>query len=260
MRNIILGVSALALAAVATPVLAQDEGASEPLTLSGSATVVTDYRFRGISQTDKRFAVQGSLTATHESGLYVSVWGSSIDDYVATGSDQEIDLIAGYTRTFGPATLDVGVLYYYYPGSGGGNTDFVEPYASVKGTFGPATAKVGIAYAPKAKALAAPGTLHTKDDNTYIYGELSGSVPGVPVSLTAHVGENYGRSYLTGGLKNYTDWSLNASYSWKNLTFGVTYVDTDIKRGDSPVSPGFFVVGNRFEAKGGVFGSIGVSF
>jgi uncharacterized protein (TIGR02001 family) len=40
--------------------------------------VVSDYRFRGISQTDKDFAVQGGLTVSHESGLYASVWGSSV--------------------------------------------------------------------------------------------------------------------------------------------------------------------------------------
>ena len=46
---------------------------------------------------------QGGITATHSSGLYVSVWGSSIDDYVASGSDQELDLIAGYSTTVGAA-------------------------------------------------------------------------------------------------------------------------------------------------------------
>src|SRR3546814_16949426 len=84
--------------------------------------------------------------------FYVSTWGSSIDDYVAAGSDQELDLIAGYSKTVGAATFDVGVLYYYYPSSGGGNTDFVEPYASVKGTFGPATATLRAAYAQIGRA------------------------------------------------------------------------------------------------------------
>ncbi len=96
--------------------------------MSGGATLVSDYRFRGISQTDKRFALQGSVTLAHEFGFYTSVWGSSIDDYVAGGSDVELDLIAGYRRTLGGTTVDAGALYYYYyPGLGGGNTDFVEP-------------------------------------------------------------------------------------------------------------------------------------
>ncbi|MBB6124119.1 TorF family putative porin [Sphingobium subterraneum] len=251
MRKIILGLSAVALTAVAAPAFAQEEPAPA-VTVSGGATVVSDYRFRGISQTDKRFAVQGSLTATHESGFYVSAWGSSVDDYVAAGSDQEIDLIAGYSKTFGPATVDVGVLYYYYPGSGGANTDFVEPYASVKGAVGPVTAKVGIAYAPKQHAIAAGGA--NRSDNTYVYGDLSGSIPNTPVSITAHVGESFGRSFLTNGLKNYTDWSLGATYTWNHITFGVSYVDTDFKKSED-ISPS-----GRHIGKAGVVGSIGVSF
>lgn len=257
MNKMIFAMSALVLASAAAPAFAQDSDAPADLTVSGSATLVSDYRFRGVSQTDKRFAVQGGMTVAHSSGFYGSVWGSSIDDYVANGSDQEIDFALGYSREVGAATIDVGVLYYYYPGSDGINSDFFEPYASVKSTLGPVTGKVGISYAPKQHALSAR---HNRDDNTYVYGELSSAIPNTPISVTAHVGESFGRSYLTGGLKNYTDWSLNASYTWNNLSFGVTYVDTDIKKGDSPDSPGFFTNGNRFLAKGGVFATVGVAF
>ena len=146
MRNIILGMSALALAAVSAPAFAQDE--TPAVTISGGATLVSDYRFRGISQTDKSFAVQGSMTLTHSSGLYASVWGSSIDEYVAAASDQEIDLIVGYKKSFGATTVDVGVLYYFYPGSQdvipGYNSDFFEPYVAVSQAFGPVTAKVSL--------------------------------------------------------------------------------------------------------------------
>lgn len=251
MRNIILGVSALALAAVATPVLAQDEGASEPLTISGNATVVSDYRFRGISQTNKTFAVQGGFTVAHESGLYATVWGSSVDDYVAAGSDQEIDLVAGYKRDLGGATVDVGVLYYYYPGSNGANTDFVEPYASVSGALGPVTAKLSAAYAPKQKAIAG---LHSKDDNLYGAVDLSAGVPNTPLSLSAHLGHNFmDDSFLSSG-KKYTDWSLGATYTYKALTFGVSYVDTNFAKGAVSSLTGKDI------AKAGVVGSIGVSF
>ena len=134
MRTITLGLSALAFAAIAAPAFAEDAPASD-FTVTGGATVVTDYRFRGISQTNEKFAVQGTLGVSHASGLYVGVWGSSIDDYVAAGSDQEIDIYGGYKHSFGAATVDVGVLYYYYPGSGGVNTDFIEPYASLLISF-----------------------------------------------------------------------------------------------------------------------------
>ena len=247
MRKSILGLSAVALAALSVPALAQDE-ATPALTVTGNAAVVTDYRFRGISQTDKRFALQGGITVTHDSGFYVSTWGSSVDDYVANGSDQELDLIAGYSKTIGAATIDAGVLYYYYPGSNGANTDFFEPYASVKGTFGPATAKLSAAYAPKQHALSYG--VNAREDNLYVAGDLSASVPNTPIGVSAHLGHNFSRSYITFGEK-YTDWSVGATYTWSHLTFGVSYVDTD---------KSFYGSSSRNLGKAGVVGSITASF
>ena len=252
MRKSILGLSAVALAALSAPAFAQDE-AAPALTVTGNAAVVTDYRFRGISQTDKRFALQGGITISHASGLYVSVWGSSIDDYVYNGGDQELDLIAGFSKTVGAATFDTGVLYYYYPGTGGINSDFFEPYASVKGTFGPATAKVTVNYAPKQAAIGLGSQIPgggPKKDNLYVAGDLSASIPNTPLGLTAHLGHSFGPSYLVPVGDEYTDWNVGATYSWGHLTFGVSYVDTDTD----------FIVGTRNEAKAGVVGSITASF
>jgi uncharacterized protein (TIGR02001 family) len=234
----------------ASPAEAEDVAANEKasaFTVTGGATLVSDYRFRGISQTDKRFAVQGTLSVGHESGFYATVWGSSIDDYIYNGADQEIDLILGYKKTFGDTTVDVGLLYYYYPGSGGIASDFFEPYASVSQAIGPVTAKASAAYAPRQAALSIGAG---KQDNLYLAGDLSAAIPKTPISLTAHVGHSYGPSYLTIG-DGYTDWSLGASATWNHITFGVAYVDTD----------GTFITpSGRDAAKAGVVGSVGVSF
>ncbi|MBK5264036.1 MAG: hypothetical protein JJE34_02200 [Alphaproteobacteria bacterium] len=247
MRKTLIGLGSLAIAlAAATPAFAQDDNG---ITVSGGAALVTDYRFRGVSQTDKEFAVQGNLTVAHSSGLYATVWGSSIDDYVANGSDQEIDLVGGYKRDFGGATVDVGATYYYFPGSNGANTDFIEPYIAVSSAFGPVTAKVTAAYAPKQNALSIDSG---KEDNLYLAGDLSTTVPGTPFSLSAHLGNSFGRSYLTSGYKDVTDWSLGASYAYKNLTFGVSYVDTE----DTIIN----AASGKNIAKAGVVGSVGVSF
>lgn len=239
----------LVLTLMSTPALAQDE--TSAVTISGGATLVTDYRFRGISQTDKDFAVQGSLTLSHKSGFYATVWGSSIDDYVAAGSDQEIDLIAGFKKSFGGTTIDVGVLYYYYPGSSkivpGSNTDFVEPYIGISYALGPVTGKVSAAYAPKAKALSVGAG---KEDNLYLALDLSGGIPNTPVALSAHLGHSEGPSFISIG-KSYTDWSVGATYTWKNLIVGVSYVDT---------SKALFSPGGKNISKGGIVGSLGVVF
>jgi uncharacterized protein (TIGR02001 family) len=251
MRASMIGLSALALVASAAPAFAQDD--TGDFTLSGSAAIVSDYRFRGISQSNKRFAVQGSATLSHASGAYFSFWSSSIDDYVAAGADAELDLIAGYSTTIDSFTFDGGVLYYVYPSAAKGvNTDFFEPYGSIRYTIGTATLKGGFAYAPKQKAIA---SAHRKDDNLYLYAEASGSIPNTGFGLTSHIGYSKGRSFLTAGLKNYIDWNIGATYTWRNATFGVSYVDTDAKKGE--------FVGNvptRNVASAGVVGSVSYAF
>ena len=232
-------------AAMASPASAADLGSG--LSVSGGATLVTDYRFRGISQTNKRFAVQGTISLNHASGFYGTVWASSIDDYVAYGSDAEFDLIGGYRKTFGATTVDVGVLYYYYPGSGGANSDFVEPYASIAQVIGPVTAKLTANYAPRQKALSVG---FGKEDCLYLAGDLSASIPKTPIGITAHLGHSYGPSYLTIG-KGYTDWSIGATATVKQIVFGISYVDTN----ESLFSPS-----GRNISNGGVVASVGVTF
>lgn len=226
MRASMIGLSALALVASAAPALAQDD--TKEFTLTGSAALVSDYRFRGISQSGKHIAAQASATLTHSSGFYGSFWASSIDDYVAAGADTELDLIGGYSKTISGFTLDGGVLYYVYPSAQKNvNTDFFELYGSVKAPVGPATLKAGFAYAPKQKALSLTGP---KLDNLYLYGEAAVAVPHTPFGVSAHLGYSKDQSLLTAG-KKYFDWNLGATYTWRAATFGVSYVDTDFPKG-----------------------------
>ena len=242
--TITLGASLCALAVV-SPASAADLGSG--FSVTGGTTLVSDYRFRGISQTDKRFAIQGTFSINHKSGFYATVWGSSIDDYVAAGSNAEIDLIGGYRKTFGNTTVDVGVLYYYYPGSHGVDTDFVEPYASVAQVIGPVTAKLTANYSPKQSALTVG---FGKEDNLYLAGDLSASIPKTPIGLTAHLGHSYGPSYLTIG-RGYTDWSLGATLTYKQIVAGLAYVDTN---------KDLYSPRGRNISGSGIVASLGVSF
>jgi uncharacterized protein (TIGR02001 family) len=249
----------LAIAFMATPAFAADEAeAPKAITINGTATVVSDYRFRGISQTDRRAALQGSITVSHESGVYASVWGSSVDDYVtaSTQSNQELDLILGFKKTFGGTTIDVGALYYVYPktklAGDLSSSNFIEPYVAISHTFGPVTAKATANYAPKQKALAL-NQIGPKQDNLYLAGDLSASIPNTPIGLTAHIGHSKGPSWLatTGRGNSYTDWGVGASATFKAITIGIQYVDTNTT---------FITPTGRDAGKAGVVGTIGVSF
>lgn len=223
---------------VAAPASAQEEAPAE-ITVSGSAALVSDYRFRGVSQSDKGMAVQAGLTATHASGFYVGTWASNLAGWGTFGGPNlELDLYGGYaTEIASGVTLDVGLTWYMYPG-GASNTDFAEPYVKLSGTVGPAKVLAGVAYAPKQQALgnysSLPSSAGQKEDNLYVWTDASAGIPGTPVTLKAHLGYSEGNPGLgpngtsVAPTGEYLDWSLGADLALGPVTLGVSYVDTDI--------------------------------
>ncbi|WP_445191640.1 TorF family putative porin [Sphingomonas sp. Tas61C01] len=232
---------------------AQTAPASAPaITVSGSAGLVSDYRFRGVSQSDQQMAVQGGITIAHDSGFYVGTWASNLAGWgTFGGANLELDLIGGYKAKLGAnSTIDAGLTWYMYPG-GADKTDIAEPYVKLTGTAGPATLTAGAAYAPKQQAIgkwyatgadAAAGVYTdtgAKDDNLYLWGDGAYAIAGTPITAKAHVGHSLGQDGLgpnatavapTGA---YWDWSLGADATWHSLTFNLSYVDTDIFDRDS---------------------------
>src|SRR3546814_2231761 len=88
-----------------------------PVTVPGSVGLVSDYRFRGVSQSDRGMAIQGGITATHESGFYVGTWGSNLGGWGRFGgANLELDLVAGYSAALGEGTtVDIGLTWYIDP-------------------------------------------------------------------------------------------------------------------------------------------------
>lgn len=191
------------------------------LTLSGAVYGVSDYRFRGLTQSAEDPALQATLNLEHRSGLYAGVWGSTLKGLGDYG-DVELDLYAGYRPDLGAGfSGDVGVLYYYYP-DGRGNTDFAEAYGSVSHTIGPLNAKLGAAYAPEGQSGLGG------DDNLYLFTDLSAGIPTTPFTLKAHVG------YSDGALAafddgDYVDYAIGAEAAVGPATVGLSYVNTDIR-------------------------------
>ena len=109
-----LSLAAASLAAfVALPAAAQETAPPKDVTVTGSVALVSDYRLRGVSQTDKEMAVQGGLTITHKSGLYVGTWASNLSGWgTFGGSNMELDLIGGYKVPISGGALDVGLTWY----------------------------------------------------------------------------------------------------------------------------------------------------
>ncbi len=229
MRKSILGLSAVSLLAFTAPAFADDAPASA-IKITGNVGLVSDYRFRGFSQSGENAAVQGGITLNHESGLYAGTWASSI----SFAGNTEVDLFAGYTHAVAPGlTVDVGLLYYLYPKHTGGvysPTDFFEPYLNLTQAIGPASIKVGVNYAWDQDALGG-------NSSVYLHAEPSIAIPNTPLSLDGHIG--YAKSDgFPGGAGNdhhVWDYSVGGALAYKNLSFGVHYVDTDELRSNAEV-------------------------
>ena len=211
----IMAVAALPLMLASTSAFAQDdegEEASGAFEVDGEIGVFSDYRFRGISLSNKDPQVTAELSVSHESGLYAGVWASNValDD---GADDIELDLYAGYAADVGSVSIDVGAVYYLYPDFSDFN--YVELLASIGTSVGPGSITLGAAYAPSQENLG-------DEDNTYFY--ISGELPvgESPLSLHATFGIEDGAF-----ADNKKDWLVGASYDLgSGFTATVDYVDT----------------------------------
>lgn len=213
MRKII-AMAAMPLVLMSTNAYAQDdeEEASGAWEVDGELGVFSDYRFRGISLSNKDPQVTGEVSVSHESGFYFGTWVSNVA--LEDGADDiEVDLYAGYAADVGAVSIDVGAVYYLYPDFSDFN--YVELLGSIGTAVGPGTVTLGVAYAPSQENLG-------DEDNTYVY--ISGDMPIGDSPLSIH-----GTFGIEDGAfaDNKKDWLIGASYDLgSGFTATVDYVDT----------------------------------
>lgn len=255
--------------ALATTVLASALTASAPafadetpfVTVTGNVALTTEYRLRGISQTDGDPAIQGGLTVSTAPGFYVGAWASNLAGAGSFGgNNMELDLIAGYTKAVGPVTLDGGLIYYVYPGANGTppgvNYDFFELYGSVSGKIGPVNAKLGTYWAPNQRNIAYSSA---KGHNVWVYTDLGLPISGTPITLKGHVGYSSGNSGYTKDL-DVVDYAVGADVTWNKLTLNVSYVGTDVSRANSFRWPSTATQSGHDITKGKVVATLSASF
>jgi uncharacterized protein (TIGR02001 family) len=229
------------------------------LDLSGDARLVSDYRFRGISRSDVRPAVQGSLDVGL-GNFRAGVFASSLKAPPA-GADAEITLSAGYSRPLGLGTLDLGLSLYTFPGSRFA-ASVIEADARLRGAIGPLQLTAGAAWAPAQAGLrlgsgARASSLHG-------WGAAHVDVLGTPLSLNARLGHTRGVPALIGGralsgTARLWDWRLGADYALGPLTLGAALVGTDLGRARAEAL-GLARPGGRTLAGTGVVVSLSAGF
>jgi uncharacterized protein (TIGR02001 family) len=244
------------LAVGALPAVSHAEDANP---LSFNVSVTSDYRYRGISQSRLKPALQGGADYAHPSGFYVGTWGSTIswikDAGTITGVDTgsapvEIDIYGGYkgeiTKGLG---YDVGLLQYWYPGNKldriAENANTLEIYGAL--TYGPVTLK----YSHSLTTL-----FGTPDSKGSGYLDLSATFDlGNGYSVVPHVGAQRIKNFTT-----YVDYSVTGNKDFGDglvLSLGVVSTNWDSHVGFPYTLPGS---GTKDLAKTGVVVGLKKSF
>ncbi len=237
------------LVASAIASLASVAQAAEPeSTLAFNAGVVSDYRYRGISQSRLEPALQGGVDYTDKSGFYVGAWGSTIKwikDSNGGNAPVEVDLYGGYKGAAGDVGYDVGFLRYQYSGNKmTPNANTNEVYGAV--TYGLFTAK----YSHSLSDVF--GNANTK--NSY-YLDLSATIDlGDGYSLVPHVGR---QSFKNNGQISYNDYSLTLA---KDLGNGLSVTGALVGTNADKTQPVYQTPAAKFTGKSGAVVGLKYSF
>ncbi len=213
--GLILGVIAMG----GMSVQAQDS----PHEISANVSILTDYLYRGISQTNENFALQGGFDYAHSpTGLYIGTWASNVD----FAESLEIDVYGGIGGELGNGlSWDVGGLYYMYPGSNAQpEEDFFEAYANLGYTFSEVQLEPSIG----AGVAWSPDFFGEDGDGVYVYGSLDLSLPH-DFGVSLYVGhQDVEGDKLSGPAGfDYVHYSIGLSKSFGPLDLSVSWNDAN---------------------------------
>ena len=243
----------MVMAADAAPAAEAAPAAAPASPVTGNFSLVSDYRFRGLSQTGKKPAVQGGFDYAHESGFYLGTWASSISANQYPNATMEWDFYGGYK--FEPVKdvgVDLGLIHVYYPG--GKSTATTTTFASRAGTTTyPNTTELyaGVSYkwfsAKYNRTISSSlfgldaGTVGTLADingnNPYNTPNTSTRGSGYldlaanfevadKLTLGLHVGHQTVKNY---GNFSYTDYKIGLTKEYAGFSFGAAVVSTNAR-------------------------------
>ncbi|MHA6195025.1 TorF family putative porin [Pseudomonas wadenswilerensis] len=227
MRRILL------LAVTLAPLASQAVPLNDDFNLDIDLALVSDYRSRGISQTQNDPAAQLGLTLQHASGLYLGAWTSNVDFGFGAATRQEVDYYAGwFWQANDDISLDLGYLQYRYPK----NSEFNQSeYYAVLTAYG---FSLGANYSDDAENLFGPS-----QDILYSY---VGYETQLPLDVGLHL--RYGRMDFKDPMfmsasehfsDAYHEWEVKLTRELLGVTWGLSYIDTDLSKAECASSYGF---------------------
>jgi len=178
--------------------------------LSGNVGIVSDYRFRGLSLSDRHPAVQGGLDLEADMGLFAGTWASTIADY--GGANIELDVYGGYAGSVAGIDYRLSANAYFYPG--GRDVDYMEFRLEAERQLGPVTLGAEAAFVPHQR--------NVETANRYFGGSARLDVAGVDgLAISARGGREEG--FYDGKW----DWELGLSYTRGALAGSLAWVDSN---------------------------------
>ncbi|MFZ6814918.1 TorF family putative porin [Undibacterium sp. Rencai35W] len=214
---------AAAVAASFVGSLAYAEDAKPDNEVSFNIGAVSDYRYRGISQTRLDPALQGGADYTHNpTGFYAGTWLSTIKWTKDAGGSGNVewDIYAGKRgEIVKDISYDVGVLSYVYPSNGlsnvpgFANANTTEIYGQVG--YGPIYAK----YSHSVTNLF--GFVNSKNSGYLDIGANVEFTPGYTLNL--HAGH---QTVKNNTAYAYTDWKVGVTTEYAGVTFSAAAVAT----------------------------------
>jgi len=185
---------------------------------SSTWTAVSDYDFRGYSQSAKNPAIQASADVTlGESGFSMGAWGSNVD--FDNDEDMELDLYINYAKEINEHfSFVAGGTYYDYP-LGGDLDGYPEFYIGANiGGFG-----IKQWYSDDFYALG----------DSAMYTELNYTQPiGEKFSLNFHVGYSWDDYWKNTVGDELVDYAVQANYTFGNFTVFAKFTGTDGSRSE----------------------------
>jgi uncharacterized protein (TIGR02001 family) len=201
--------------------------AEHTITVNGGLT--SDYVYRGISQSDNDPAAFAGMDLSYRM-FYVGVWGSSVSSFTSS-SGMELDVYGGIKKTFNGIDLDLGVVYYAYPGN---NAVLELNYVELKAA---ASAKVWRDIALTGTVFYSPDYYSEAGETWTVEGKVSVPLRWWGLTLSGAYGyvtsdDDGGIFSATYGRDNYRYWNVGISKIFRerftiDLRYWGTSVDVD---------------------------------
>ena len=211
--------------------------AVSPWEFAAGGKLMSDYNFRGVSQSDRNPAttaygeVRYNFSDNYQ--MYAGAQGWSVK--LPTSPSMELDLYAGVRPVYGALSFDFGVMQYVYPGE----SKTIAPYSTdMTEVYGKVSYAINDMFTVGANLFYTPDWLGTGSTGTYASATAKVTLP-YNFAVSGEVGQYWlGKADAGFSTYDYTYWNAGASYTYKLATLDLRYHDTTLTKSECAAMAG----------------------